>query len=52
MRRPTLHQIVQQARRRHEQMADDRLEADGRLGDRELTAFLAAAYPTVAGQRN
>jgi hypothetical protein len=52
MTRPSLTQIVQHARRQHEQMADDRRHAEGNLGDRELTALLVAAYPTLAGQRN
>jgi hypothetical protein len=52
MTRPSLRQIVEQARRRHEEIADDRLRAAGHLGDRELTALLVTAYPTLAGQRN
>jgi hypothetical protein len=52
MTRPSLLQIVEHARRQHERMAEDRRHADGRVGDRELTALLVAAYPTLAGQRN
>jgi hypothetical protein len=51
MTRPSMRQIVEDARLRHEQMAADR-SREGRLGDRELTALLVAAYPTLAGQRN
>ena len=48
----TIRKAVEKARRRHEQIAQDRLFAEGRLGDAELTGLLEAAYPTLAGQHN
>ena len=48
----TLRQAVDHARRKHEDIAHDRLLGDGQLGDAELMSLLVVAYPTVAGQRN
>jgi hypothetical protein len=42
---------VEQARRRQDDIDDDRLHG-GRLGDDELTAILLAAYPSLTGQVN
>ena len=47
-----LRQAVDHARRRHEDMAYDRLLGDGQLGDNKLMSLLVVSYPTVAGHRN
>jgi hypothetical protein len=53
MRKPTaIRQAVEHARRRHEQMAQDRAFGDGRVGDEELTALLEVPYPSLTGQHN
>jgi hypothetical protein len=49
---PTIRKAVEKARHRHEQIAHDRLFAEGRLGDDELTTLLEVPYPTLAGQHN
>jgi hypothetical protein len=48
----TIRKAVEKARRRHEQIAQDRLFAEGRIGDHELTSLLEVPYPTLAGQHN
>jgi hypothetical protein len=48
----SVRQAVEHARRKHEDMATDRLLGDGRVGDAELTSLLLVPYPTLAGQRN
>ncbi len=48
----SVRQAVEHARRKHEDMAADRLLGDGRVGDAELTSLLLVPYPTLAGQRN
>ena len=50
--RVSLRQAVLTARRKHEQIANDRRFGDGYLGDEELTDLLLVPYPTVVGQRN
>jgi hypothetical protein len=48
----SMRKIVDDARRRHEQIADDRLLGAGKLGDEELLDLLLVPYPTLLGQRN
>ena len=48
----SIRKAVDKARRRHEEMAADRVLGDGRLGDIELTGLLETAYPTLHGQHN
>ena len=50
--RVSIRKAVQDARNKHEQMANDRRFGDGYLGDEELTDLLLVPYPTVVGQRN
>ena len=50
--RASIRKAVLEARRRHEQMANDRHFGDGYLGDEELTDLLLVPYPTAVGQRN
>jgi hypothetical protein len=48
----SMREAVEKARRRHEDMADDRLRGEGQLGDEELFQLLLVSYPTLDGQRN
>jgi hypothetical protein len=48
----SIRKTVEQLRRRHEQIADDRDFGKGSLGDEELTALLVVSYPTLSGQLN
>jgi len=50
--RVSIRKAVQEARHKHEQIANDRRFGDGYLGDEELTELLLVPYPTVLGQRN
>jgi hypothetical protein len=47
-----MRDAVARARRRQEDIADDRYRREGRLGDEELTALLLVPYPSVTGQLN
>jgi hypothetical protein len=48
----TIRESVEKARRRHDEIAEDRVHGEGHVGDEELLALLEAAYPTLTGQRN
>jgi len=50
--RTAMRKAAEDARRRHDDMAQDRAFGDGRLGDEELTSLLLVPYPTLLGQRN
>ena len=43
---------VEQARRKQEDIADDRARREGRLGDAELHSFLLVPYPSLTDQLN
>lgn len=47
-----IRDAIEQARRKQEEIADDRTRRDGRLGDEELHAFLLVPYPSLTGQVN
>ena len=47
-----VREAVEQARRKQEDIADDRARREGRLGDEELNSFLLGAYPSLVGQLN
>jgi hypothetical protein len=48
----SLRKAVEQARRWHRDLAEDRHHGDGQLGDAELLNLLMVPYPTIHGQRN
>ena len=48
----SIHEQLERARRRHDDIAEDRRLGEGRLGDDELLNLLIVPYPTVLGQRN
>jgi hypothetical protein len=47
-----MHKLVEETRRRHERIDEDRRLGEGRLGDDELLSLLVVPYPTPLGQRN
>jgi hypothetical protein len=48
----SLRKVVETARKKHDDISDDRRRGEGRLGDDELLALLLVPYPTLVGQRN
>jgi hypothetical protein len=48
----SIRDSIDQVRRKQEDIADDRVRRDGRLGDEELHSFLVVPYPTLTGQVN
>ena len=51
-RKNPMRKAVERIRQTHEQIAHDRLLAEGKLGDEELTSLLMVPYPTLLGQLN
>ncbi len=50
--RVSMRKAVEHARRKHQDILEDRLLGDGQLGDDELTDLLVVPYPTRLGQLN
>ena len=51
-RKNPMRKAVELVQQTQEQIAQDRLLAEGKLGDEELTGLLLVPYPTLLGQLN